>query len=135
MTRQSSKMLHRARPPVTPGQGLTRRGPETRCGRAERVPATSASKAQRSAAIIEMLNAEIAGTLLACFVMDCCIRLAEQRRRIQPCEDVITRLTAARQEARRLQHLFDPSDTALVQRILEHYSPRIPAESVASMGP
>ena len=86
------------------------------------------SMAKHSTATIEMLNVEIASALLACFVLDCCILLAEERRLIQPREDVIARLTAAREEARRLKRLLDPSDTASVHRVLEHYLPRVPSQ-------
>lgn len=82
---------------------------------------------KHSTAIVEMLNVEIAGALLACFVLDCCILLAEERQLIQPREEVIVRLTAARQEARRLKRLLDPNDAASVHRILEHYLPRVPS--------
>ena len=87
-----------------------------------------ASMAKQSTTTIEMLNVEIASALLACFVLDCCILLAEERRLLQPREDVIARLTAAREEARRLKRLLDPSDAASVHRVLEHYLPRVPSQ-------
>jgi hypothetical protein len=114
MNGPSPKALQAAR-----GEVETRR-PRPKRAYVARVPA------KQSTAIIQTLNAAIASHLLACFVLDCCIRLSEQRHDIQPCRDTIARLTAARREARRLQQRFDPSDTALVQQILAHYGPGVP---------
>jgi hypothetical protein len=111
MNGPSSKALQAAR-----GEVETRRARPKRA-HVRRVPT------KKSTAIIQTLNAAIASNLLACFVLDCCIRLSEQKHDIQPCKDTIARLTAARREARRLQRQFDPSDVALVQRILAHYGP------------
>lgn len=113
-------MFRAARPLAIAGVEPGHRGPDARCGRSKR--------ARRSTAIIEILDAEIASRLLACFILDCCILLTEQRRRIQPSAAAIAQLTAARQEARRLQRVFDPGDSVVVRRILEDYGPRVPPE-------
>jgi hypothetical protein len=109
---------------------ILRMAANDRC-RAGRVPGTrptyssgdQPSAGLQTEAVVQILNAHIAGALLTCFILDCSMRIGEQRRRARPDQDTIAKLTGMQREAQELRRALDPSDAALVQTILRHYSP------------
>lgn len=75
------------------------------------------------------VDAEVALALLMRFIAHCSTRLDEESDQSQPDADRVVRLTAQREQARRLRLELDVTDPAAVQQVLDTYGPLVRAKA------